>query len=730
MSRQKLAKPYMWVVVAFGAAVGLFCASRLDVSRIDLSFMLLAISTVTIASRMVVRLPGINGQITVSDTFIFLTMLVYGGEAGVLLAAAEGICSSIGISRKALTFAFNAAVMSISTFLSVWAVRVFFGPITGLAGVGVSFDANFVSAICVMALVKYLTNTGAVAVAQGLKTDKPLWQTWTDNYLWTSITYFAGAFAAALIVKAGNTVGYFVVVAVAPVVAIVYWTYRTYTKNIEMVAVAAKTEQTERHVEELSRHISEQNRISRELAESREHFRRAAFHDALTGLPNRSLLTDRLRQAIQHTVEREDHHYGVLFLDMDRFKNINDSLGHVAGDRFLVMIARRLENCVRPGDMVARLGGDEFAILLDNLEDFEDAERVAARVQKELTRPFNLNGHEVYTTASIGITLSTIGYEHPENVLRDADTAMYRAKENGKARHEVFDTVMHARAVALLQLESDLRRAVERGELRVHYQPIVRIEDEKIAGFEALVRWQHPERGLVPPGEFIPVAEETGLIVEIGQWVLEESCRQMREWQKLSPVFRPLTVSVNLSCKQFAQPDLIERIKRTLRETDLDPRCLKLEITESVMMQSAETASSMLKQLRALGIHVGIDDFGTGYSSLSYLHRFPVNQLKIDRYFIGRMGAGDENSEIVRTIITLGSNLGMEIVAEGIETVEQLAQLRALKCEYGQGYFFSKPLEGQGAEALLLAWSEAEIAASFAAEGQLKDNPTDFQFLN
>ncbi len=730
MSRHTYARPYMLTVIALGAVVGLFSAYLLDAARIDMPFLLLAVSTVTIASRMVVRLPRVNGQITVSDTFIFLTILVYGGEAGVLLAAAEGVCSSIGISRKAITYAFNAGVMAVSTFLSVWAVQLFFGPVTALAGAGVSFDANFVSAVCVMAVVKYVTNTSAVAVAQALKTDQPIWQTWTDNYLWTSITYFAGAFAAAIIVKMGNAVGYYAVVAVAPVVAIIYWTYRTYTKNIEMAAAAAKAEQAERHVEELNRHISEQHRISRELEESREHFRRAAFHDALTGLPNRALLTDQLREAIRRTVEQDEYRYAVLFLDMDRFKNINDSLGHVAGDRFLVMIARRLERCVRPGDMVARLGGDEFAILLNDLGDFHDAVRVAERVQKELTRPFNLNGHDVYTTASIGITLSTIGYEHPENILRDADTAMYRAKENGKARHEVFDTVMHARAVALLQLESDLRRAVERGELRVYYQPIVNIETERIAGFEALARWQHPERGLVSPAEFIPVAEDTGLIVEIGQWVLEESCRQMREWQKLSPVFRPLTVSVNLSSKQFAQPDLIDRIKRTLQETDLDPRCLKLEITESVVMKSAETASSMLKQLRALGVHVGIDDFGTGYSSLSYLHRFPVNTLKIDRYFIGKMGTGDENSEIVRTIITLASNLGMEVVAEGIETAEQLAQLRALKCEYGQGFFFSRPLDGKKAEALLVSWSEAEVAACYAADEQLAGDATDFRFLN
>jgi diguanylate cyclase (GGDEF)-like protein len=676
---------------------------------LDLPFLLLAVSTVIIASRLVVRLPGINGQITVSDTFIFLSIFLYGGEASVLLAAVEGVCSSIGISRKAITYVFNAAVMACSTFLSVLAVRLLFGPLAEIAGPGLSFDAQLVSVVCVMALVKYVTNTGAVAVAQALKTDKPLWQTWTDNYLWTSITYIAGASAAAIIVKLGSVVGFYAVVAVAPVIAIVYWTYRTAIKNIEMAAAAAKAEQIERHVIELNGHLAEQNRISRELEESREHFRRAAFHDALTGLPNRSLLTDHLRSAIRVALEHEGYRYAVLFLDMDRFKNINDSLGHVAGDRFLVMIARRLEKCVRPGDLVARLGGDEFAILLGDLNDFRDAVQIAERVQKELTRPFNLNGHEVYTSASIGITLSTIGYEHPENILRDADTAMYRAKENGKARHEVFDTVMHARAVALLQLESDLRRAVDRGEMRVEYQPIVALESSRIVGFEALVRWQHPERGVISPAEFIPLAEETGLIIDIGQWVLGEACRQARAWQALSPAFKPLTISVNLSSKQFMQREMIDRIRWTLRDSDFDPRCLKLEITESVVMKNTETASSMLKQLRGLGVQVGIDDFGTGYSSLSYLYRFPVNTLKIDRFFISKLGAGDENSEIVRTIITLANNLGMEVVAEGVETAEQFAELRALKCDYGQGFFFSKPLEARYAQALLMDWPEARM---------------------
>ena len=362
---------------------------------------------------------------------------------------------------------------------------------------------------------------------------------------------------------------------------------------------------------------------------------------------------------------------------------------------------RRIGECLRPTDTIARLGGDEFAILLDGLEDWTIATTVAERVQNELLKPFSLNGHEVYTTASIGIRLSMDGREDAENMLRDADTAMYRAKDNGKARHELFHSTMHTRAVALLKLENDLRRAIEREEFCVHYQPIISLETEALVGFEALARWNHPERGLVPPDEFIPLAEETGLITEIGAWVLREACMQMRKWQQALGR-ESLTMSVNLSGKQLTQTDLIQQIQNTLEQTGLNPTWLRLEITESVVMENAELATNTLLQLRKLGVHLSIDDFGTGYSSLSYLHRFPVNTLKIDRSFIGRMAKGDENSEIVRTICTLANNLGMEVVAEGVETREQLELLRSLKCEYGQGYLFSRPVNAEAATALVL----------------------------
>ena len=442
-----------------------------------------------------------------------------------------------------------------------------------------------------------------------------------------------------------------------------------------------------------------QDITDRKLAEQQLHH--DAFHDALTGLPNRALFMDHLKLAIARSRRNATTKFAVLYLDLDRFKVINDSLGHTIGDQLLVGIADRLKNNLRPGDTVARLGGDEFTVLVEDITDDTESVQVAERIQKELSVPFTLSGREVFTTVSMGIAPSATGYERAEDILRDADTAMYRAKSAGKARYEIFDKAMHARAINLLQMETDMRRALEREEFVLHYQPIVALENFRLRGFEALVRWQHPERGFISPMDFIPVAEETGMIVPLGEWVMREACRQMHGWQKMFPLEHPLFITVNLSSKQFTQETLISTFAMILQETGVKPQSVKLEITESVVMENVDTATDMLRQLRSLGVKLAIDDFGTGYSSLSYLHRFPIDTLKIDRSFVTRMSENNENVEIVRTIVVLAQNLGMDVVAEGVETNEQLVILQKLGCENGQGYLFSKPVNSDGAEKII-----------------------------
>jgi diguanylate cyclase (GGDEF)-like protein len=712
---QRFANSYRWLIVVIGVIALAFSAFLLPMPRLDLRFLVLAAVMMFVSSYFSVQIPRVNTNVTVSDTFIFLVLLLYGGFPGILLAAAEGLCSGMRVSKglrpgkKILIVAFNASMMACSTMLTVGVMRYAFGPLTELRSHDLSF---FIAAIGAMAMVQYFSNTGLSAILIAIKQNKSIWRAWHSHYMWTSLTYVVGAAVAGALASGIERAGMSVLFVTTPIILIVYLTYQKYLNEIKSTsaqaeqaereraeAERARAEQAERHVEELSRHIAEQERISVQLQESKDHFRHAAFHDALTNLPNRALLAENLKFVIERAKQHEDYQFAVLFLDLDRFKNVNDSLGHSIGDQLLITMARRLESCIREVDMVARLGGDEFAILLDGIPNQAEATNMARRIQEKLQSPFNLSGHEVFTTTSIGIAVSSTGYDDPENMLRDADTAMYRAKAQGKACYEVFDKGMHTHAVYVLQMENDLRRAIEREELRVYYQPIVALENGQLAGFEALIRWQHPERGFINPSDFIPLAEDTGLIVPLGLWILKRACQQLCQWQWQSPANRSLFMSVNLSGKQVAQPDLVENIRDILDETHVDAKHLKLEITESAVMENAEMAARLLKRLKALGVQLSIDDFGTGYSSLSYLHRFPVNTLKIDRSFVGRIGEAAENIEIVRTVISLAENMGMEVVAEGIETLSQLAQLRKLKCQYGQGYLFSRPVDAQSVSA-------------------------------
>ena len=463
----------------------------------------------------------------------------------------------------------------------------------------------------------------------------------------------------------------------------------------------------------VNRDITERKRAEETIAHN-------ALHDALTGLPNRALFLDRVRHVLALSRRQISYKFAVLFIDLDEFKVFNDSLGHAAGDALLIQIARRLTSSIRGVDTIsrsvvltqgadtlaiegslARLGGDEFTILLEGIRDCGDAIRVAERIQERLAIPIVVEGQEVVTTASIGIAFCTTSYTNSEDLVRDAEIAMYRAKREGKARYQVFDSAMHTSAVKRLRLETDLRRALELGEFRVHYQPIVSLQSGKIVGFEALSRWERPE-GLLLPADFIQIAEETGIIVPMNRLLLREACLQLRAWHSQFPCDPPLTMSVNITPKEFAQPDLATQIGTILVEVGIHPSSINAEITETIAMAYPERSSLVLSELKALGVHISIDDFGTGYSSLSRLQGFPVDTLKIDRIFISKIDTDSETSEIVRVIITLAHNLGLKVTAEGAETAEQVSLLKELKCEFVQGYFFARPGDHATAQALLM----------------------------
>ncbi len=686
---------------------------------IDVGLLILALATIFVGSRFRIQIPRSKIHLSFSEVFVIYILLVYGSGGAILVATLETSYTSLNFRRKGVaikntTILINGLTAAVSTFLMAVTVDLIFS--LPFLSIEKNTLTGFALLVLSMGITLFLYNSVITSIWGALKTEKPLkafWEHWFDFCVNALVMYIAAALIAGLAVKAQSQFSTTLFLLTIAVSGVVYFTYRRYIDDVRKISALAeqsereRAEQAETHVEELQHHIVEQDRISQALRESKERFRHAAFHDALTDLPNRNLFMESLKSALEKTKQKGDFKFAVLFLDINRFKTINDSLGHSMGNRLILHVAKRLATSVREKDLVARFSGDEFAFILNNISGIGDAIKFAERIKDKISAPFSLSGRQVFTSLSIGIAMGSAEYEAAEDVLRDADIAMYHAKESNKD-YAIFDNKMHTRAVTLLQLETDLRLALERSELIMFYQPIINLDSMQLYGFESLVRWNHPQRGLVPPGEFIPISEETGLIIPMTLWILRTSCRRIVEWQRQFPENKDLVISVNLSGKHFAEKNLVEQIRSILIETEINPACLKLELTESAVMENAENIITMLAQIRELGIKLSIDDFGTGYSSLSYLHRFPINTLKVDRSFVSTMENGSENGEIVRTVIALAKTLKLDVVAEGIETIHQLHQLRILGCEYGQGYLFSRPVSVEEAEKVLIDKSRWE----------------------
>ncbi len=697
-----------WLSIALALPLIGYSVWQLPYAKMDLTFIGFLAVTIFIGSTLQIQLPHTKIHLSFSEATIFFFLLAYGTEAAVIAAALETLYTSLSMKRKHInikpqTIALNVAFGVITTFVAGMSAKAIFN--TELSIANFQNLTLLVAVLAVLATVQFILNSFLVAAFTALRTEKSFFNVLSENCFNALIMYAVGATVAGLMIKAIGNIDPILLLVTAAIATTAYVTYRRYVNTVKETSAKAeqaereRAEQAEHHIEELQHHIFEQEKTEQALRESHEKFRHAAYHDDLTDLPNRNKFIEVLQFQLEKSHHKPNYEFAVLFLDLNRFKTINDSLGHSIGDELILRVAKRLANLTGESDLVARFSGDEFAIVLTGLEDKKAATEFAEIIHQKLAQPFTISGRQIFTSFSIGIAFGHSLYKKAEEILRDADIAMYHAKES-RRHFEIFDPSMHTRAVMLLQLETDLRHALERDEMLVYYQPIMDLATMKPMGFEALMRWRHPQRGIVPPVEFIPVAEETGLIIPLTLWIMRKACRQLVEWNNIAPTDTPLVMSINLSGKHFSQPDLVSQVRGILDETGIDPSCVKLELTESAVMDNAENAIGMFKELRNLGVQISIDDFGTGYSSLSYLHRFPIDMLKVDRSFVSTMESGTENGEIVRTVIALAKTLRLSVVAEGIESIHQLHQLRILGCEYGQGYLFSRPVPSE--EALIL----------------------------
>lgn len=666
-------------------------------------------------------MPHSKVSISFSDATVFLAFLVFGGETAIILAAIEVVISCIwlksqgGVKFTKTTILFNFGMTALSTMISFLALEI----LTDMLGITSFSDdtSHLITTLGILTISQFISTSTFAAIFYSLQTKISPWEAWKQRGLSSSMAQIAGASLAGIIFKLITSADWVATLIASAVVVIAYINYRhiiaEINESIEQAEQAERdkaeverkrAEEAEANFEKLSILFDEQERTSQDLKQSKDALEKTAYFDSLTQIPNRNYLIERLELLIELRIDIV-HKYYVLFLDLTRFKNINDSLGHPVGDKVLMLVAKRLKSILRQEDTIARLGGDEFAVILNDLSATAEAEMFARRIHKKLTQPFSVDGHNIYTGLHIGVSPLEADHLKPEDVLRDADIAMHHAKMQNLPVG-VFSRNLRNHFLENIELEADLRFAVKRNELVLHYQPIISLETGELKGFEALVRWQHSKRGFISPGQFIPIAEESGLIIPMTRWILREACYQIAEWQKISSRYADLTVSVNISGKHLAVEDLPTQVKRAINSANIDPSTLTLEITESSAMENAKHTIEILEKTRKLGVRLSIDDFGTGYSSLSYLHKLPFDSLKIDRSFVMQADQHVENKKILQTIMSLANNLHLKTVAEGIETEEQLKLLQDLKCDLAQGYLFSKPLPKEEVEEQLYKKSD------------------------
>ena len=716
MSREKISNLVKATVISVGAVCVAVSFFAMPAAAFSPGYLFILIFCIFIAPRLTLSLPRSKFAITFSDALIFLTFLLYGGPPAIILAAVEMLATCVYLRSKGFPFTeqmipANVAINAIYTSVT-FVVWVSLPAITGWH-FQLTKTSDLISELGILALSQFIVSSVLAAVFHSLKEGSSFWATWKKDCFSSSMTQIVGAGLAGLIFKLINY-GDIVTSSIAFLaLAAAYLNYRQSIGEINDAiaqveeAERAKSEtererrvEAENHVYQLAVSLEKEELANDALRKSESAFQHAALHDSLTGLPNRKKLWSVLGDLISDYRDDPSKPFQVLFIDIRSFKNINDTLGHTVGDKVLTIAAKRFVRMLGPDDIVARIGGDEFAIVLRNLSTPGKAQKVARKLHQNITQPFSLSGNKISIDVNIGIAPCDAEYSTPEEILRDADIAMHYAKEkeNGFA---VFTKELRERFLERIRFEMDLRHALDREELSMHYQPIVSLSDGRLIGFEALLRWHHGEIGFIPPSKFIPVAEASGLIQPITVWILRQTTKQLAEWQKISPEYSDLIVSVNISGKHLTKDDLIDDVENTLADSGVRPETLKLEITESTAMENAEHTINLLNRLKLIGVQLSMDDFGTGFSSLSYLQRLPFDTLKIDRSFVYTVGENGENSEILQTIISLAKNLKMRVIAEGIETNSQLALLQNLGCDYGQGYLLAKPKSKDETEKLL-----------------------------